>query len=294
MASNMKEIKARINSINNSRQITNAMNIVSSTKFKKFQVLALKTRDYEYALERVLHNILADVGYRNNILFHGKDKIKKVGIVVMSSDKGLCGSFNSNALKRMEKMIKKFKSEGKEVSIISLGKKASDYCKSRNIDVDSEFIQLIPETMLEKARIITQDLLDFYLNDEYDEVYLIYSKFISVISYNLVVEKILPFTRVDDNKIEKETEVKRQKYIFEPDENNVLVEFLLLMLNNRLYQAMLENSASEHSARMTAMKNASDSANDMISRLTLEYNRLRQSLITQELSEIVGGSEAIK
>lgn len=294
MASNMKEIKARINSINNSRQITNAMNIVSSTKFKKFQVLALKTRDYEYALERVLHNILADVGYRNNILFHGKDKIKKVGIVVMSSDKGLCGSFNSNALKRMEKMIKKFKSEGKEVSIISLGKKASDYCKSRNIDVDSEFIQLIPETMLEKARIITQDLLDFYLNDEYDEVYLIYSKFISVISYNLVVEKILPFTRVDDNKIEKEAEVKRQKYIFEPDENNVLVEFLLLMLNNRLYQAMLENSASEHSARMTAMKNASDSANDMISRLTLEYNRLRQSLITQELSEIVGGSEAIK
>lgn len=291
MASNMKEIKARINSINNSRQITNAMNIVSSTKFKKFQSLTLKTREYEKTLEKVLYNILKGIGYKNNILFSGKKEIKKVGIIVMTSDRGLCGSFNSNALKKLEQMIKKFKSEGKETSIISIGKKAKDYCKFRNIEVDSEYVQLIPETMLERARIISQDLIDFYLSDEYDEVYLIYSKFISVISYNLCVEKLLPFSSIDIDENEK---ITVNEYIFEPDENNVLVEFLPLMLINKIYQSMLENSASEHSARMGAMKNASDNANEMINKLTLEYNRLRQWIITQELSEIVGGSEAIK
>lgn len=291
MASTMKEIKSRINSINNSKQITNAMNIVSSTKFKKFQMLALKTRDYELALEETLNNILLDVGYRHNILFEGKKDIKKVGIIVMTSDRGLCGSFNSNALKKLERRIKKLKFEGKEVSVITIGRKAKEYCDNRNIEVDSEFIQLIPETMFEKAKIISEDIVDFYLNDQYDEVYLIYSKFVSVISYNLIEEKILPFTRPIVNEDKKR---KSNKYIFEPDENNVLVEFLPKLLNIKLYQALLENSASEHSARMSAMKNASENAKEMIDKLNLEYNRLRQGSITQELSEIVGGSKAIK
>ena len=294
MASNMKEIKARINSINNSKQITNAMNIVSSTKFKKFQVLTFKTREYEKALEETLSNILRDIGNRHNILFEGKKEVKNVGIIVMSSDRGLCGSFNSNALKRMEKMIRRFKKVGKSVSVVTVGRKARDYCKSRDIDVDSEFIQLIPETMFEKAKIISEDIVDFYLNDHYDEVYIIYSKFVSVISYNLVEERLLPFTRPEFKNNDEENTKKSQKYIFEPDENNVLVEFLPKMLNNKLYQAFLETAASEHSARMSAMKSASENATEMIDKLTLQYNRVRQGLITQELTEIVSGSEAIK
>ncbi|NYV27972.1 ATP synthase F1 subunit gamma [Streptobacillus felis] len=295
MASNMKEIKARISSINNSKQITSAMNIVSSTKFKKFQVLTFKTREYEKSLEYALYNLLNHMGNRHNILFEGKKEVKNVGIVVMTSDRGLCGSFNSNTLKKTDKMIKRFKKEGKNVSIISIGRKARDYCKTRNIDVDAEYIQLIPETMFSKAKILSEDIVDFYLSDQYDEVYLIYSKFVSVINYNLVEERILPFSRPTGLKISKESEeVKDKRYIFEPDENQVLVEFLPKLLNNKLYQALLENSASEHSARMSAMKNASESATEIINRLTLEYNRIRQSLITQELSEIVGGSEAIK
>ena len=200
MASNMKEIKARITSISNSKQITNAMNIVSSTKFKKFQVLTFKTREYEKALEETLSNLLTDLGDRHNILFEGKKDVKNVGIIVVTSDRGLCGSFNANTLKRMEKMIKRFKKEEKTVSVITIGRKARDYCKSRDINVDSEFIQLIPETMFEKAKIISEDIVDFYLNDHYDEVYIIYSKFVSVISYNLVEEKLLPFSKPESIK----------------------------------------------------------------------------------------------
>ncbi|WP_064579885.1 ATP synthase F1 subunit gamma [Streptobacillus moniliformis] len=295
MASNMKEIKARINSINNSKQITSAMNIVSSTKFKKFQVLTFKTREYEKSLEYALYNLLNHIGNRHNILFEGKKEVKNIGIVVITSDRGLCGSFNSNCLKKMDKMVKRFTKEGKNVSIIAIGRKARDYCKTRDINVDAEYIQLIPETMFSKAKIISEDIVDFYLSDQYDEVYLIYSKFVSVIHYNLVEERIFPFSRPTGLKISKESEeVKDKRYIFEPNENQVLVEFLPKLLNNKLYQALLENSASEHSARMSAMKNASDSATEIINKLTLEYNRIRQSLITQELSEIVGGSQAIK
>lgn len=289
MASNMKEIKTRINSLNNSKQITNAMNIVSSTKFKKFQTLTFKTREYEKSLEKILNNILTYIGNRHNILFEGKKEVKNIGIVVMGSDRGLCGSFNNNIIKRMENMIKEFKKNNKKVYVIAVGKKIVDYCFLNNINVDSEFVQIIPELMFEKAKIITEDIFDFYFDGKYDEVYLLYSKFNSVISYSILEEKIMPFTRpnIEDYN-------KKSNYIFEPNENDVLVEFLPKMLNTKLYQALLENSASEHSARMSAMKNASENAVDMIKNLTLEYNRIRQRLITQELSEIVGGSEAIK
>lgn len=287
MASNTKEIKERINSIKNSRQITNAMNIVSSTKFKKFQTLTFKSRAYSDALDVVFENILGSVVGQNHILFDGKKNVKKVCLIVMSSDRGLCGSFNSNALKKMENMINKFTKEGKNVSVISIGKKARDYCDARNINVDSEYIQLIPETMFEKAKTISLDIVNNYLSDNYDEVYLIYSKFVSVIEYKLLEERLLPF----------ESNVKGKKStstIFEPNEEDVLIELIPQMLNIKLYQALLETTASEHSARMMAMKNASDNAEELIKQLTLEYNRIRQAKITQEINEIVGGASALK
>jgi hypothetical protein len=287
MASNTKEIKERINSIKNSRQITNAMNIVSSTKFKKFQTLTFKSRAYSNALDVVFENILGSVVGQNHILFDGKKNVKKVCLIVMSSDRGLCGSFNSNALKRMENMINKFTKEGKSVSVISIGKKARDYCDARNVNVDSEYIQLIPETMFEKAKTISLDIVNNYLSDNYDEVYLIYSKFVSVIEYKLLEERLLPF----ENNVKGK---KSTSTIFEPNEEDVLIELIPQMLNIKLYQALLETTASEHSARMMAMKNASDNAEELIKQLTLEYNRIRQAKITQEINEIVGGASALK
>ena len=286
MAANMKEIKERIDSVKNTSQITNAMNIVSSTKFKKFQVLTLKSRNYAYAVNEAFDNLVASLKGNKFVIFDGKPEVRRVGIIVMTSDRGLCGSFNSNTFRRLESMRKQFEKEGKDVSVVTIGRKAKEYCKNRDINVDSEYTQMIPETMFETGKKISEDVVQFYLNDFYDEVYMIYSKFVSAIEYNIQVEKLLP--------IEKKEGLPTKEYIFEPSEEEVLNSFVPQVLNIKLYQSLLENSASEHSARMSAMKQANDNASEMIRNLEVQYNRERQGQITQELTEIISGSSSVQ
>ena len=286
MAANMKEIKERIDSVKNTSQITNAMNIVSSTKFKRFQVLTLKSRSYARAVNEAFDNLVASLTGNKFVIFDGKPEVKKVGIIVMTSDRGLCGSFNSNTFRRLESMKKEFQKEGKDVSVITIGRKAKEYCKNRDINVDSEYTQMIPETMFETGKKISEDVVQFYLNDFYDEVYMIYSKFVSAVEYNIQVEKLLP--------IEKKEGLPTKEYIFEPSEEEVLNSFVPQVLNIKLYQSLLENSASEHSARMSAMKQANDNASEMIRNLEVQYNRERQGKITQELTEIISGSLGVQ
>ena len=286
MASNMKEIKERIDSVKNTSQITNAMNIVSSTKFKRFQVLTLKSRSYARAVNEAFDNLVASLTGNKFVIFDGKPEVKRVGIIVMTSDRGLCGSFNSNTFRRLESMKKEFQKEGKEVSVITIGRKAKEYCKNRDINVDSEYTQMIPETMFETGKKISEDVVQFYLNDFYDEVYMIYSKFVSAIEYNIQIEKLLP--------IEKKEGLPTKEYIFDPSEEEVLNSFVPQVLNIKLYQSLLENSASEHSARMSAMKQANDNASEMIRNLEVQYNRERQGQITQELTEIISGSLGVQ
>ena len=281
MAANMKEIKERIDSVKNTSQITNAMNIVSSTKFKRFQVLTLKSRNYARAVNEAFDNLVASLTGNKFVIFDGKTEVKRVGIIVMTSDRGLCGSFNSNTFRRLESMKKEFQKEGKDVSVITIGRKAKEYCKNRDINVDSEYTQMIPETMFETGKKISEDVVQFYLNDFYDEVYMIYSKFVSAVEYNIQVEKLLP--------IEKKEGLPTKEYVFEPSEEEVLNSFVPQVLNIKLYQSLLENSASEHSARMSAMKQANDNASEMIRNLEVQYNRERQGKITQELTEIISG-----
>ena len=286
MAANMKEIKERIDSVKNTSQITNAMNIVSSTKFKRFQVLTLKSRNYARAVNEAFDNLVASLTGNKFVIFDGKSEVKRVGIIVMTSDRGLCGSFNSNTFRRLESMKKEFQKEGKEVSVITIGRKAKEYCKNRDINVDSEYTQMIPETMFETGKKISEDVVQFYLNDFYDEVYMIYSKFVSAVEYNIQVEKLLP--------IEKKEGLPTKEYVFEPSEEEVLNSFVPQVLNIKLYQSLLENSASEHSARMSAMKQANDNASEMIRNLEVQYNRERQGKITQELTEIISGSLGVQ
>ena len=286
MAANMKEIKERIDSVKNTSQITNAMNIVSSTKFKRFQVLTLKSRNYARAVNEAFDNLVASLTGNKFVIFDGKPEVKKVGIIVMTSDRGLCGSFNSNTFRRLESMKKEFQKEGKDVSVITIGRKAKEYCKNRDINVDSEYTQMIPETMFETGKNISEDVVQFYLNDFCDEVYMIYSKFVSAVEYNIQVEKLLP--------IEKKEGLPTKEYIFEPSEEEVLNSFVPQVLNIKLYQSLLENSASEHSARMSAMKQANDNASEMIRNLEVQYNRERQGKITQELTEIISGSLGVQ
>ena len=286
MAANMKEIKERIDSVKNTSQITNAMNIVSSTKFKRFQVLTLKSRNYAHAVDEAFDNLVASLKGNKFVIFDGKPEVKKVGIIVMTSDRGLCGSFNSNTFRRLESMRKQFAKEGKDVSVVTIGRKAKDYCKNRDVNVDSEYTQMIPETMFETGKKISEDVVQFYLNDFYDEVYMIYSKFVSAIEYNIQVEKLLP--------IEKKEGLPTKEYVFDPSEEEVLNSFVPQVLNIKLYQSLLENSASEHSARMSAMKQANDNAAEMIRNLEVQYNRERQGKITQELTEIISGSLGVQ
>lgn len=287
MAANMKEIKERIASVRNTSQITTAMNVISSTKFKRFQELTLKARTYAETLDLAFDNLVASLKKHHHIIFDGKEEIKKIGIIVMTSDRGLCGSFNSNILRKLEEVMKNFINEGKEVSVVAIGRKIKDFCKIRKIKMDSEAVQLIPEIMFEEGKKISEEIVRKYLDDEYDEVYLLFSKFISAIKYNMKFEKVLPIEK-------KEGLPTDHEYIFEPSEEVVLREFVPKVFNIKLYQALLENTASEHSARMSAMQQASDNAEDMINRLTIEYNRERQGEITQELTEIVGGADALK
>ena len=286
MSANMKEIKERIDSVKNTSQITNAMNIVSSTKFKKFQVLTLKSRNYAYAVNEAFDNLVASLKGNKFVIFDGKPEVRRVGIIVMTSDRGLCGSFNSNTFRRLENMRKQFEKEGKDVSVVTIGRKAKEYCKNRDINVDSEYTQMIPETMFETGKKISEDVVQFYLNDFYDEVYMIYSKFVSAIEYNIQVEKLLP--------IEKKEGLPTKEYVFDPSEEEVLNSFVPQVLNIKLYQSLLENSASEHSARMSAMKQANDNAAEMIRNLEVQYNRERQGKITQELTEIISGSLGVQ
>ena len=286
MSANMKEIKERIDSVKNTSQITNAMNIVSSTKFKKFQVLTLKSRNYAYAVNEAFDNLVASLKGNKFVIFDGKPEVRRVGIIVMTSDRGLCGSFNSNTFRRLESMRKQFEKEGKDVSVVTIGRKAKEYCKNRDINVDSEYTQMIPETMFETGKKISEDVVQFYLNDFYDEVYMIYSKFVSAVEYNIQVEKLLP--------IEKKEGLPTKEYVFDPSEEEVLNSFVPQVLNIKLYQSLLENSASEHSARMSAMKQANDNAAEMIRNLEVQYNRERQGKITQELTEIISGSLGVQ
>jgi F-type H+-transporting ATPase subunit gamma len=282
VAANIKEIKSRIKGVQSTHKITKAMEVVSSTKFKRYSKLVEESRPYSEAMDGILSNIATGVKSEKNSLFDGKAEVKKIGVVLMTSDRGLCGGFNSQASKALERL--KAEHPDKKVSIIAVGKKGRDYCKKRDYDLKGEYIQLIPESMFDKAKEISENIIDFYLEDIFDEVYIIYSKFVTVISSNLTTKRLIPIEKVESE--------SNEPYIFEPSAEYILSTLLPKYLNIVLYQAILDNTASEHAARKTAMKSATDNAEELVEGLTLQFNRARQAAITQEIAEIVSGSLA--
>lgn len=281
---NSKEIKNRIKSVQSTHQITKAMEVISTTKFKKFSSKVLKSRPYAEGITNILTNISYNVKYEKHPLFDGRKIANKIGVIIMTSDRGLCGSFNSNAIRKFEEL--KNKNKEKQFSVVAIGRKSRDYCVKRNYDVKAEYIQIIPEEIFEKAKEISENIVEYYSEELFDEVYIIYNKFVSALRSDLLVKKLIPVQRV-------ESEIKTE-YIFEPNIEEVLTNLLPKYLNIELYQAMLENTASEHSARKNAMKNANDNSEEMLKELNLQYNRERQAAITQEITEIVGGAAALK
>ena len=279
----MKEIKSRIKSVQSTRQITNAMEIVSTTKFKKYSKLVSESRPYEESMRNILAHIATGVKYEKHPLFDGRKEVKSIAILVMTSDRGLCGSFNSSTLKELEKLVKKLKN--KNITIIPFGRKAIDFISKKKYNFSESFSKIFPEEMNVIAGDISIEIVDKYNNHIYDEVYVIYNKFISALRYDLTCERIIPITRM-------EAEINSE-YIFEPNTEYILSALLPRFINLEVYQAILNNAASEHSARKNSMGSATDNADEMIKTLNIKYNRNRQSAITQEITEIVGGASAL-
>lgn len=301
MAVSTKIIRRRIKSITNTKKITKAMEMVAASKMRKAQQATLRTRVYADRAWSLISDLASKTDSNLHSFLVKKDKIKRVCVVLIASDRGLCGGFNAQIIKKTAEFLRGLIKNGVGVEFISVGKKSKDFVARQKMSVIADFTNLSSVTRLAEIRAIAKIVTDDFAAGKYDEVYLAYTDFISTISQRPRILKLLPFTRERDLDLGKvsrekmeEVKEKEHEFIFEPSPDQVLEYMLPRMAEMQIFQAILESNASEHSARMVAMKNASDSAEDMIFDLTLMYNQVRQSAITKEIMEIVSGKAALE
>jgi len=316
---NLKAIRDRIQSVKNTRKITEAMRLVAAAKVRRAQEQVIASRPFADTLAKILYNLeqrltLEDVDLpllKKRVV---EAEVNNVGILVISGDRGLCGGYNNYVIKRAENRFKELQSTGFNVKLITTGRKATQYFQRRNLPVIQSYIGLDQIPSSKDSSEIADHILSLFLSEELDRVEMIYTRFISLISSRPVVQTILP---LDAQKLATEDDelfrlidvdgtltVQRQKVqndfsalpedmIFEQDPLQILQALLPLYLNNQLLRALQESAASELAARMTAMSNASENASDLMNTLTLSYNKARQAAITQELLEVVAGANAL-
>lgn len=300
MAVSTKILRRRIKSITNTKKITKAMEMVAASKMRKAQQATLRTRDYANRAWSLISDLAGKTDQKLHPFLVKKDKVKKVCVVFIASDRGLCGGFNAQIIRKAAEFSKSLADKGIEMEFITVGKKSRDFTARHKIKLVADFTNLSSVTRLAEIRAISKIITDDFSARKYDEVYLAYTDFISTISQRPRILKLLPFTRERDVDLGKVTKEKteqadaEQEFLFEPSPDQVLEYMLPKMVEMQIFQAVLESNASEHSARMVAMKNASDSAEDMIFDLTLTYNQVRQSAITKEIMEIVSGKAALE
>jgi F-type H+-transporting ATPase subunit gamma len=288
----LRDLRKKIDAVKKIGQITKAMNMVASAKLRGLQGRLEGFRPYRARFETVLGRILASPGLnKSRIALLQEREVKRVGIVLITADRGLCGAFNSNLIREAENLIKRFRREGKEVELLTVGKKGYTYF-NRKVPIREAYPEVMARVLVQDARRIARSATQAFLNGEWDEVYLIYGKFINIVKQVPVVEPFLPLRF---SKAEEEKEASKiTAYLYEPDEEELLPVILPQYLNALVFAAMLETAVSEQAARMTAMDNANRACTDMVKQLTLYYNKVRQASITKELMDIVGGAEAIK
>lgn len=286
----LKDIRLRIESTKNTQQITKAMKLVSAAKLRKAQHNITNMRPYAVTLRKVIASISSSQKV-SHPLMNRKAQAKNVLLVVLTSDRGLCGSFNSSIIKFAERYMSENKHRYGKIDTIFIGKRGADYFSRKNIKGVENFIKLDKDISYEFAKMIAEKLVNLFSEGHYDEIRLIYNEFKSAISQKVVCETMLPIT-VDEAEAVNTNMVTDM--IFEPSVDEIIEELLKKSFNLQVFRAMSESVASEHGARMTAMENASNNAKEMISKLTLTYNKLRQEKITTELTEIVSGAESLK
>ena len=314
---NLKAIRDRIASVKNTKKITEAMRLVAAAKVRRAQEQVNSTRPFADSLAQVLYNIQGKLQFEDvDLPLFQQREVKKVALLVVSSDRGLCGGYNTNIIRRAENRAKELAAQGVEYTYVTVGKKATQYFsnETRNEPIEKSFVGLEQIPTASEASEIGDELLSLFLAEEVDKVELIYSKFVSLIASKPVIQTLLPLTTqglevkddeifrltskggefgVERDTVTSEVQAYPKDTIFEQDPVQILDALLPLYLNNQILRALQEAAASELAARMTAMNNASDNATDLMTTLTMSYNKARQAAITQELSEVVAGANAL-
>ncbi len=283
-----KEIRTKIKSVENTRKITKAMEMVAASKMRKAQERMRQARPYAEKIRNVAaHLSYAHSEYKHPFLVK-KDQVKNVGLIVVTSDKGLCGGLNTNVLRMSVNQMKEWEAQDKKVQVSALGNKGLGFMTRINANVKSHITGLGDTPHVEKLIGTIKVMLDAYVNGEIDQLFICYTKFINTMKQEPVVDQLLPLTGEKIGSPEGLWD-----YIYEPDAQIVIDQLLTRYIESLIYHGVTENMASEQSARMVAMKSASDNAKNVIGELKLVYNKARQAAITKEISEIVGGAAAV-
>lgn len=284
---NLKEVRIRIASITSTQQITKAMKLVSATKLRKAQNAIVQMRPYAQKLNGVLANLADSIDVDSLKVYFEKRDVKKVLIVVITSDRGLCGSFNSNVVKAARSLVKE-KYNGKEVTLLTVGKKGAEFFVRAGHRVNESFKETFHNLSAEAGFELGEFLLNAYRNGMFDVVDIVYNQFKNAATQILSTEQFLP---IDPTRFAANTQ--KNDYIFEPNRVEILEALIPQILKTQVYRSLLDSLASEHGARMVAMDKATDNAGELLKALKIEYNRARQAAITTEISEIVGGAAAL-
>jgi len=285
----LRDIKRKITSVKKTQQITKAMKMVAAAKLRRAQDRVIAARPYSRKMLAVIANLAGRVERVQHPLL-AKREPKKVKLLVLTSDRGLCGAYNTNILRRAVEAVKQFKAEGKEVRVNVVGKKGRDFFRKRSAFSLGKVWSDLGMIDYDKAADVGKNIVERFTAAETDEVYLLYNEFKSVIQQKVTLEKLLPV----EPPAESDPFMAAVDYLYEPTPEAILSSILPKHIEVQVYRAMLESQASEMGARMTAMDSATRNAKDMIERLTLKFNKQRQAAITKEISEIVGGAEALK
>jgi F-type H+-transporting ATPase subunit gamma len=287
----LKAIKTRINSVKSTHKITKAMKMVAAAKLRGSEERLRAGRPYAEMLDDVISNLYRRTELEGFPLLEGKEEVKRVELVVITSDRGLCGSFNANILRYAWNTRRKLEADGKQVSLTIIGRKANEFFKHREIEVRQKHLNILGNHNYGLAIRIGDEMIEAFNTDVADEIHLVYNEYVSAISQRIVDRRLVP---VVVEGLSKPAGVEALvDYRYEPRKEALLAELLPLQVHYQLYKAFLESFAAEMGARMSAMDAATNNAEEMIGKLTLQYNRARQAAITKELMEIINGANAI-
>jgi F-type H+-transporting ATPase subunit gamma len=288
----LRDIRNKISAVKKTQQITKAMNMVSAAKLRGAQQRMEGFRPYAQAFNLMLGNMAGRVEPDSHPFFQKAEPVTRVGLVLMTADRGLCGSFNVNLINTAVKFMREKETAGIDVSLICVGRKGRDFFRRRKVEMAAQYVDVWNKFDFSNAVTVAREIMNIFLSGEVQEVHLIYATFINMAVQKPKLVQLLPIQQAEAE--EAADAASTMEYIFEPPMEQFLEFLLPKYINVQVYHGFLENSASEHAARMTAMDNAQSNCKEMITQLTLVMNKARQAAITKELMDIVGGAEALK